>query len=142
MNTTAIDTVLRSLQRYDWGWRTRLPDIRFIGQPVELRVDTQPMPIGDPSPPLDGTETELVHRILGGLAGVLAEVERHYREYNNDVPDVIERVHEPHIWLSRDVLAEDGPCRWAFVVGIADAPDWCIHSEFVGLEFQEIWAGD
>ncbi len=58
------------------------------------------------------------------------------------LPDIIERVHEPHIWLSRDVLAEERPDRWSFVVGIADAPDWGIHSDFSGLEFQGIWSGD
>jgi len=55
---------------------------------------------------------------------------------------MIERAHEPRIWLSRDVLAEEGPSSWAFIVGIADAPDWAVHIEFEGLTFRRIWSGD
>jgi hypothetical protein len=141
LDAEAIDAVLRSLQQYRWGWRAALPGVNFIGQPVGLRVDTQPIPTGGPSPPLDATETALVRLVLGALPELLVEVERHYREHA-DSPDIIERVHEPHVWLSRDVLAEEGPDRWSFVVGVADAPDWGIHSDFAGLAFQRIWSGD
>ena len=141
MEAGAIDVVLRSLQEYRWGWRSTLPEIRFIGKPVSLRVDTQPIPTGGPSPPLDATETALVRRVLGNLPGLLTEIERHYRSHA-DSPDMIERVHEPAVWLSRDILAEEGPDRWLFVVSIAGAPDWTICTEFAGLGFQDIWSGD
>ena len=143
MEPDAIDAVLRGLRPYRWGWRLdSLPRFSFLGKPVALHVDTQPIPTGNPSPPLDATEIELVRLILGGLPGVLAEAERQYRQYNADFPDLIERAHEPRIWLSRDILADEGPLHWAFVVGIVDAPDWGIHSEFEGLEFRRIWSGD
>jgi hypothetical protein len=141
VDAESFDTVLQSLQQYRWGWRTTLPGVLFIGKPVGLRVDTQPIPTGGPSPPLNPTETALVRLALGALPALLAEVEWHYREHA-DSPDIIERVHEPYVWLSRDILAEDGPDRWTFVVGIADAPDWGIHAEFAGLVFQQIWSGD
>src|SRR4051812_47486922 len=100
MDADSIDTVLRSLQEYSWGWRATLPDFRFIGKPVSLRVDTQPVPIGGPSPLLDATETALVHLVLNNLAGLLSEVERHYRSHA-DSPEILVRVHEPTVWLSR-----------------------------------------
>ena len=141
MEADTIDAVLRSLQEYRWGWRTTLPNIRFIGKSVSLRVDTQPIPTSAPSPPLDATETTLVRLVLSNLPGLLTEVERHYRSHA-DSSDIIERVHEPSVWLSRDILAEEGPDHWSFVVGIADAPDWTICAEFSGLSFQDIWSGD
>jgi hypothetical protein len=141
MDADSVDAVLRSLRKHRWGWRTDLPGIRFIGKPVGLRVDTQPIPTGGPSPPLDATETALVRLVLGNLPELLPVIEREYRGHA-DSPDIIDRVHEPHVWLSRDWLAEAGPDFWSFVVGIADAPDWGIHAEFRGLEFQRIWSGD
>ena len=141
MEAATIDAVLRSLQEYPWGWRTTLPNVRFLGKPVMLRVDTQPIPTGGPSPPLNVEETALVRRVLGDLLGLLPEIERCYRSHA-DSPDIPDRVHEPSVWLSRDHLAEEGPDHWCFVSGIADAPDWTICAEFSGLAFQEIWSGD
>ena len=135
MDAEAIDAVLRALEEYRWGWRAVLPGVRFIGKPVGLRVDTQPIPTGGPSPPLDPFETALVRQVLGALPELLVVIEREFRGHA-DSPDIIERVHQPHVWLSRDWLAEVGPDHWSFVVGVADAPDWGIHAEFAGLAFQ------
>lgn len=143
MTADAIDGVLGGLRPYRWGWRDdALPGVQFLGRPVGLRVDTDPTPAGNPPPPPDATETALVRLVLAGLPDLLPLLEREYREYNADHPDVIERVHEPHIWLSRDFLEEIGPGFWTFGVGIADAPDWGIHLEFDGLQFRRIWSGD
>jgi len=74
MGPDSIHAVLRGLQPYDWGWRfDELPSARFIGMPVGLRIDTQPIPTGRPSPPLDSTEIGLASTILGGLASVSSE---------------------------------------------------------------------
>src|SRR5262249_33581216 len=126
---------------YRWGWRAELPGVRFIGKPVGLRVDTQPIPTGGPSPPLDATETALIRLVLGGLPAPVPAVEREDRRHAH-FPDILERGHGARGWLSRAVLAEEGLGRWSFVVGIADAPDWGIHADFDRLEFQRIWSGD
>lgn len=143
MEPDSIEAVLQGLQPYPYGWQCELPAAaRFFGKLVGLRVDTREVPADGPPPPPDPTEAGLVRLILSGLPGVLAEAERQYAEYNADFPDLIERAHEPQIWVSREVLADEGPGHWAFVVGIVDAPDWCIHTEFNGLEFRLIWSGD
>jgi hypothetical protein len=59
-----------------------------------------------------------------------------------DFPELLSKVHEPHIWVCREWLGEGFPGNWSFVVGISDAPDWGTHIEFRGLEFQRIWSGD
>ncbi len=141
MTAEAIDAVLRSLEEYRWGWRANLPGVRFIGKAVGLRVDTLPIPTGGPSPPLDATETALIRLVLGGLPELLPVIEREYRGHA-DSPDIIERVLEPAVWLSRDILAEEGPGKWSFAVGIAVAPDWTIAADFDGLSFLCIWSGD
>jgi hypothetical protein len=141
MEAIAIEAILRSLQEYRWGWSTTLPSVRFLGKPVSLRVDTQPIPTGGPSPPLDATEIALARLVLANLPGMLTEIEGHYRSHA-DSPDIIERVHEPSMWLSRDILTAEGPDHWSFVAGITDAPDWTICAEFAGLTFQGIWSGD
>jgi hypothetical protein len=139
----AIEAVVRELQPNPYGWGCELPaPFRFFGRTVELRVDTREYPTDDPTPSPDPDELELVRLILGGLPGVLIEAERQYAEYNADFPDLIERAHEPHIWIARNIRETDGPDHWSFIVGIADAPDWGIHIEFQGLEFQRIWSGD
>jgi hypothetical protein len=84
----------------------------------------------------------LVRLILAGLPEVLAEAERQYAEYNADFPELFGKIHYPHVWICREVLEDERPDHWAFVVGISDAPDWGIHTEFHGLEFQQIWSGD
>jgi len=81
MDADAIEALLRSLRQYRWGWRTALPGVRFIGKPVWLRVETQPIPTGGPSPPLDATETALVRLVLASLPALLADIERHYRDH-------------------------------------------------------------
>jgi hypothetical protein len=141
VDAEAIDTVLRSLQAYRWGWRTDLPGFRFIGKPIGLRVDTQPIPSGGPPPPLDVVETALVLRVLTALPELLPFIDQEFRGHA-DSPDIIERVQKPHVWLSRDWLVEEGPGHWSFVISIADAPDWGIHADFDGLTFQRIWSGD
>jgi hypothetical protein len=141
MDASDIDRVLRSLVEHRWGWRADLPGIRFIGRAVGLRVDTQPIPTGGSSPPLDGTESALVRLVLSHLSELLPLIEREFRGHA-DSPDIIDRIHEPHVWLSRDWIVEEGPDFWSFVSGIADAPDWGIHAEFDGLVFRDIWSGD
>lgn len=141
MDAEAIDLVFESLQDYRWGWRTTLPSLEFIGQPVGLRIDTQPIPISGTHPLPDAAEMALVRLVLGALPQLLIEIERQYRAHA-DSPDIINRVHEPHIWVSRHMLQEEGQNRWSFIVRIADAQDWGIHCEFEGLDFLEIWSGD
>jgi hypothetical protein len=105
-------------------------------------LDTRAEPAEEPPPAAEPAEIGLVRLILGGLPGVLAECERRFREYNAEFPELLGKVHEPHIRVSREWLGGEPPGDWAFVVGIADAPDWGIHAEFRGLEFREIWSGD
>jgi hypothetical protein len=138
-----IETVMRQLRRGPYGWFTDLPaSIHFFGQPVELHVDTRPFPTEDPPAKPNRKELNLVRLILGGLSVVLSECERQYVEYNADFPELLNKVHEPHIWVSREWLGDEIPGNWSFVVGISDAPDWGIHIEFHGLQFQQIWSGD
>ena len=143
MDPDAIEAVVQHLQPGPYGWWCELPrPERFFGQPVELRVDTRPFPDDEPPPPPASEELDLVRLILSGLPSVLAECERQYREYNAEFPELLDKVHEPHIWVSREWLGESQSGDWSFVVGISDAPDWGIHTEFRGLEFQRIWSGD
>jgi hypothetical protein len=127
--------------RTTWGWRGGVAGVTFLGRPVELRVDTEPEPTGGPPPPLDETELVLVRLVLPSLSALIPEIEAHYRGHA-DSPAVLDSVSEPRVWLSRDILADDGPGRWGFVAGLTDAPDWVIHAEFDGLVFREIWSGD
>ena len=144
MERDTIEAVVQQLRPSPYGWRCELPTpVRFFGQLVELQVDTLPFCDDDEPPPAPApAEVELVRLVLGGLPGVLAECERQYRKYNAGFPELLGEIREPHIWVSREWLGDAPPGDWSFVVEIADAPAWGIHSEFRGLEFQEIWSGD
>jgi hypothetical protein len=115
---------------------------RFFGQPVELRLDTRAFPADEPPAPPTDAEFDLARLILAGLAGIRVEAERQYAEYNNAFLELRDKVHQPHVWISREWLAVDGPGHWSFVVWISDAPDWGLHLEFWELEFLRIWSGD
>lgn len=141
MDTKTINNVLLSLAQSAWGWRADLPGVRFLGQPVGLRVDTERTPAGGPPPALDATEVALVRLVLGNLYELIPLIESEYRGHA-DSPDIIDRAREPHVWLSREWMAEEGLGHWSFVVGIEDAPDWAIHCEFDRLAFRRIWSGD
>jgi hypothetical protein len=138
-----IEGILQTLQPDAYGWWCELPPpIRFFAKPVGVKLDTRPVPEEYPPTPPEAAEIELLRFILSGLEKLLAVAERQYNEYNIDLPELLEKVHDPHVWISREWLEKDGPGRWTFVVGIADAPDWGIHLEFRELEFLEVWSGD
>jgi hypothetical protein len=138
----AIDAVLRSLQPTPWGWHAGVPGFDFLGQPVSLRLDTRDVPTDEPPPTPDSGEVRLARLVLGGMPGVLSQAEQRYRMHHSNVPSAIELAHDPHVWLSRSGLAQDGADRWQFVVGIAGAEDYGTHAEFAGLSCVGIWSGD
>ena len=143
MDRATIDAVVRRLRPTHYGWWCELPNpVRFFGQPVELQLDTRPFREDNEPPPAPArAEVELVRLILAGLPGVLAECERRHREYDAKFPWLLDKLCKPYIWVSREWLGDAPPGDWSFVVGIADVPEWGIHSEFRGLEFQELWSG-
>lgn len=143
MKPEAIEAVLRQLQPYDYGWRCELPTpSTFFGNPVELRIETRPCPATESAPIPNSTEIELVRLILSALPEMLAQAEQYYADYNAGFPELVDKIDQPHIWVCREWLGSEIPANWTFLIGISDAPDWCIHTEFRGLEFREIWSGD
>lgn len=131
------------LEPYPYGWRCELPArYRFFGCPVRVKIETRPSPADELPPPPNPSEVELVRLIVSSLSELLAEAERQYATFDQEFPELFDKIDDPHVWVCREFLELDGPDRWALVSGISDAPDWCIHIEFRGLEFHEIWAGD
>jgi hypothetical protein len=143
LDTEAIEAIVSALRPYPYGWRHELPaSYRFFGQPISVTIETQSFPTTDLAPRPTPAEVYLARQILAGFSGVLATAAREYVAYNVDVPGLLEKVHEPRIWICREFQATDGPGRWALTSGIVNAPDWTIFIEFCELTFLEIWSGD
>jgi hypothetical protein len=142
MEADAIEAVLRSLLATPWGWQAAIPGFTFLGRPVTLRIDTRSISADEPPPFPNPTEEDLARLVLGGLPGVLIDAERQYRTYHAEVPGAIELADDPHVWLSRSILARDGTSCWQFVVGIAGAEDYGTHTEFEAVSSLGVWSGD
>jgi hypothetical protein len=144
MDARAIKRLLDDLQRHEHGWQGPVPRAygTFFGKQICLVVETLAVADDDASPPpLSPAEKKLARAILAELPQVLQNAEEKLRDHCAERnPEAIERIENPHIWLCRDTLEEDGPGRWEFVVGQEETPDFGYHIEFDELECQNIWA--
>jgi len=144
IDVAAIAQLLEGVKRTEYGWRVLLP-IEFgnlFGTQLAIEFQTRQVPERSPPPEVNKGEKDLVKTILLRLRDVLREAEQHFEDYNRANPDAMGLVSKPHIWIDREAIVEDGPCRWALVIGAKGAPDFGCHVEFDGTEYKEIWAGD
>ena len=137
--------VLASLLPDKFGWWAELPLAAgdFLGTPMRINVQTRPIPEAGAPPRPNEAELQLVRIVLEGWRPVLLRAETEFRAYNapHD-PNAENIIREPHVWIDRECMTEEGQSRWTLVVGRRDAPDFGYHLEFEGTEFLEIWAGD
>jgi hypothetical protein len=128
-------------------WRAELgsEQARLFDCPIAIEISTRSVPDDSPVPEISNAESHLADMVLLGLDKCLSQCERlldadptirHIR-ISNDA-----RVANPHIWIDREMMTENGPTRWAMVLGIDVNPDFGWHIEFDGLDALEIWAGD
>lgn len=144
MGKEEIDRLISGLALDDRKWVARLPEqYTFLRHRVKLEIDTESVPTEAP-PPMPGDELlSLSHLVLANIEPVLQIAGAAYIEYHKEVdPSAIELVERPHLWISIDAVLDDGPLRWALVVGLSDAPDYGTHIEFDGAELVEVWSGD
>ena len=144
MDQGRIDELMASLKPYPYGWTAEIPEDcgSLFGQTVTLEFETQPTPKADPAPAVNEQEQKLACTVLSDFKNVLATVASQFREYTSDNLDEKKAARTPHVWISRDNMEQEGPTRWAFVIGREDAPDYGVHVEFAGLEYLETWGGD
>ena len=128
-------------------WRAVIEDDRFrlMACPIAIEIETRSVPDESSVPEISAEESQLADVILNGLETCIAESERllendptigHIR-VNGDA-----KIVNPHIWISREIMTQDGANRWAMVLGIDVNPDFGWHIQFDGLAALEIWAGD
>jgi hypothetical protein len=144
MDVATISQLLEGLKRTKYGWRVTLP-IEFgnlFGVQLAIDFQTRPVPERRHPPEVNEGEKNLAKIILLRLRDVLREAEQRFESYNANDPEAKGLVSNPFIWIDRDAIEEDGPNRWAFVIGAKGAPDFGWHVEFEATECQEIWAGD
>jgi hypothetical protein len=138
-----IDNLLAILEPSRHGWTAQLPDnAQFHGQRVILRIQTESIPSGSMPPPT--TEMlELARAILLDIDRVLRDGEREFAAYHQEYdPDAVAQADAPRIWIDMDALLDDGPTRWALVVGRKGSEDYGTHIEFDGTRLIDIWSGD
>lgn len=144
MTKAEIDSALSRLSLENRKYRAWLPEsLTFAGQLVSLEIDTESFATEAPPPEPSDELMNLARHVLAQVAPILQKAERAYIEYHRDYnPDALANASNPHLWLSVDALLDDGPTRWALVVGLKDAPDYGTHIEFDGAELVEVWSGD
>jgi hypothetical protein len=143
LDENVIETILRALRPYPYGWQAELPaPYCFFGQPITVTIETRPSPEEIIAPPPIQSEVDLIRLILSEFPRVLVTAAMEYAAYNSEIPELLRKVCEPRVWVCREFQEMDGLDRWAFVSGISDAPDWTIFIEFRGGTFLEVWSGD
>ena len=128
-------------------WRAVIEDDRFrlMDCPIAIEIHTRSVPDESLIPEISTVESQLADTILNGLDTCIAESERLLE--NDPTIEYIRinggaKIVNPHIWISRDIVTQDGANRWAMVLGVDANPDFGWHIEFDGLTALEIWAGD
>jgi hypothetical protein len=128
-------------------WRAVLDDdaALLMDCPIAIEIETRTFPDDSPIPAISDVESGLIDAILARLPDCITECER---LLDNDPTighirvDGGAKVVNPHIWISREVMQQDGDDRWVMVLGVDVNPDFGWHIEFEGLTALGIWAGD
>ena len=145
MEVHAIETLLQGLQPFEYGWQGYLPaqSGSFFGRSIGIEFETRTLSNKDPPPEINATETALAQLILSDLETVLRRAEERISEHlDGEGSGLLDDLQLPHIWMSREVLEEEGSTRWSFIVGRQDAPEMGFHLEFVGADCKDVWAVD
>lgn len=117
----------------------------LMDRPIAIEIETRSFPDDSPVPAISDEESRLIDTILARLPDCISQCQRllandptirHIR-VNGDA-----KVVNPHIWISREVMDQDGEDRWVMVLGVDVNPDFGWHIEFEGVTALEIWAGD
>ena len=116
----------------------------MLGLPLSIEIETRSVPSDLPIPKLNEQESTLIALILENIDHCIAESLAKLRgdESYQRIDEANARITNPHVWMSREMMQEEGIQRWALVVGVDVNPDFGWHVEFDGLECLEIWAGD
>lgn len=143
LEDSVVDGLLATQTVSESGYTIEIPAEygTFLGVPIKAIIDTLPLKRDNP-PPVNNVEEALFRLIMNNLQTVLPAAEASFLEYNEEYPEVRAHVANPHIWIYRDNIEEDGPTRWTFIVELSAAPDYGFHIEFDALEVLEIWSGD
>jgi hypothetical protein len=111
----------------------------FLGHSISV---TAPVDYGEEKP--DDEIFELIDRILADLKEILSKAEKVFLEREDD-KSLIQFLDNIHISIpeERESNIEEGdhPGQWALVIERSDWDSFGWHIEFIGPEFQEIWAG-
>ena len=124
------------------GWRVTLPDCAFLQRPVDLVLQTLPVPRPAVPQPNEVMKSLAAH-LVANLSTVIARAEQAFAAHlGSDFPTYAPRIRNPHLWLYVETLEDDGPSRWTFVVEQIDNPDYGTHIEFDDLLVIDVWGGD
>ena len=126
------------------GYRMLKDSLQILGHPLSIEIETRSVPSDTPIPQLNHDESVLIELILGNIDHcaneTLAKLEGD--ESYQRLSEADARIANPHIWISREKMSEEGMQRWTMVIGVDVNADFGWHVEFDGLKCLEVWAGD
>ena len=126
------------------GFHLRDDSVQVLGHPLSIEIETRSVPSDAPIPSLNDRESELICLIVDNIDHCINESlsklrnDASYQRLN----EANAQVANPHVWISRELTDEEGPQRWALVIGVDVNPDFGWHIEFDGLKCLEVWGGD
>ena len=126
------------------GFHLRDDSVQVLGHPLSIEIETRSVPSDAPIPSLNDRESELICLIVDNIDHCINESlsklrnDASYQRLN----EANAQVANPHVWISRERTDEEGPQRWALVIGVDVNPDFGWHIEFDGLKCLEVWGGD
>ena len=111
----------------------------FLNVPVSLMIETS-LQQSDAPPLPNSLEKDLALRILNNLKRIIRTAENVVRSYANaENLELADNIDDPHIWISRDMIEEDGSTQWAFVIGTLDPPAYSYNLDFQGIKYKDIF---
>ena len=126
------------------GYRMLKDSLQILGHPLSIEIETRSVPSDTPIPQLNHDESVLIELILDNIDHcaneTLAKLEGD--ESYQRLSEADARIANPHIWISREKMSEEGMQRWTMVIGVDVNADFGWHVEFDGLKCLEVWAGD
>lgn len=147
MNNAALKKLLASPTPDPYGWIVTIPETRgtLFGQQLTIRFETRLLPAKKPPPEINADEQQLAGLVVSNLSDLLVEVARRFDAYHKNKKKIAElrgSIRNPHIWISREIMEDEGPDRWSFVIGFQESKDYAIDMEFDGLKCLDVAGGD
>ena len=116
------------------GFCARHDSAQMLGLTLAIEIETRSVPSDTPIPRLNDHEKTLIALIVKNIDHCICESvarlqnDESYQRLN----EAKARITNPHVWISREIMQNEGMRRWAMIAGVDVNPDFGWHVELTG----------